>query len=46
MLFMLHIKGMSEQLQYDLSKLGIGFVMKKGKTLHSELCKLKNKEER
>jgi hypothetical protein len=32
---------MSEQLQYDLSKLGIGFVMKKGKTLHSELCKLK-----
>jgi hypothetical protein len=32
---------MSEKLQYDLSKLGIGFVMKKGKTLHSELCKLK-----
>ena len=36
-----YVKGMSEKLQYDLSKLGIGFVMKKEKTLHSELCKLK-----
>ena len=39
-----YVKGFSEELQCDLSKLEIGFVMKKGKTLHSELCKLKIKK--
>jgi hypothetical protein len=38
-----YIQGFSEKIQKELSKLDIGFVMKKGKTLQSELCKLKPK---
>ena len=38
-----YIQEFSEKIQKELSKLDIGFVMKKGKTLQSELCKLKPK---
>ena len=36
-----YIQGFSEKLQKDLRKLGIGFVMQKGETLKTKLCKLK-----
>ena len=38
-----YVQGISEVLQNELSKLEVGFVMKKGRTLQSELCKLKPK---
>ena len=41
-----YIQGFSEKLQKDLRKLGIGFVMKKGETLKTKLCKLKPKTEK
>jgi hypothetical protein len=40
-----YVQGFSEELQKELSKLEVGFVMKKGKTLQSELCKLKPKKD-
>ena len=36
-----YIQDFSEKLQKDLRKLVIGFVMKKGETLKTKLCKLK-----
>ena len=41
-----YIQGFSEKLQKDLKKLGIGFVMKKGETLKTKLCKLKPNTEK
>ena len=41
-----YIQGFSEKLQKDLRKLGIGFVMKKGETLKTKLCKMKPKVEK
>ena len=38
-----YIKGFSEGLQRKLNKIGIGYVPKKGETLYSNLCKLKQK---
>ena len=35
-----------ERLQQELNKFGVGFVMKKGTTLASVLCKLKQKTEK
>ena len=38
-----YVKGFSEGLQRKLNKIGIGYVPKKGETLYSNLCKLKQK---
>ena len=40
------MQGFTERLQKELKKFGIGFVMKKGVTLASLLCKLKQKTEK
>ena len=42
----LYVQGFSEKLQKNLNKLGIGFVMKKGETLKTKLCKLKPNTEK
>ena len=36
-----YVKDFSEKLQRDLNRMQVGFVMKRGKILNSELCKLK-----
>ena len=41
-----NVQGFTERLQKELKKFGIGFVMKKGVTLASLLCKLKQKTEK
>ena len=41
-----YVKGFSEGLQRKLRKLNIGVVPKKGETLYSHLCKLKQKKEK
>ena len=41
-----YVQGFTERLQKELKKFGIGFVMKKGVTLASLLCKLKQKTEK
>ena len=41
-----YVHGFTEQLQKELKTFGIGFVMKKGTTLASVLCKLKQKTEK
>ena len=41
-----YVKGFSEGLQQKLRKLNIGVVPKKGETLYSHLCKLKQKKEK
>ena len=38
-----YVQGFTERLQKELKTFGIGFVMKKGVTLASLLCKLKQK---
>ena len=40
------VRGFTEILQKVLNKFGVGFVMKKGTTLASLLCKLKQKTEK
>ena len=39
----LYVKGFTEGLQRNLMKLNVGVVPKKGETLYSNLCKLKQK---
>ena len=41
-----YVRGFTERLQKELNKFGVGFVMKKGTTLASVLCKLKQKTEK
>ena len=41
-----YVKGFSEGLQRKMRKLNIGVVPKKGETLYSHLCKLKQKKEK
>jgi len=41
-----YVHGFTERLQKELKTFGIGFVMKKGTTLASVLCKLKQKTEK
>jgi hypothetical protein len=38
-----YVQKFSENLQKDLNRIQIGFVMKQGRTLYSELCNLKQK---
>ena len=40
-----YIKGFSEGLGRKLRRLGIGFVPKKGETIYTNVCKLKQKKE-
>jgi len=41
-----YVRGFTERLQKELNKFGVGFVVKKGTTLASLLCKLKQKPEK
>ena len=41
-----YVQGFTEKLQKELKRFRIGFVMKKGVTLASLLCKLKQKTEK
>ena len=41
-----YVQGFTKRLQKELKKFGIGFVIKKGVTLASLLCKLKQKTEK
>ena len=40
-----YIKGFSEGIGRKLSRLGLGFVPKKGETIYTNVCKLKQKKE-
>ena len=40
-----YVKGFTEGLQRKLKKLNVGVVQKKGETLYSNLCKLKQKRD-
>ena len=40
-----YVNGLSERLQRKLKKFNIGFVLKKGETLHLKVCKLKHRDD-
>ena len=41
-----YVQGVTETLQKELKRFGIGFVMRNGVTLASLICKLKQKTEK